>query len=118
MAQTFLFLSRERLWRQAHVMHLRFPGDERDWSLQRQWARGRKRHGEEWARSQQHVFERKTRVYLEDTVRGIALLREWGVPITTLDATALPEAIHQTAMRALGLWRPGASELRPAMATA
>jgi hypothetical protein len=99
-------------------MHLRFPGDERDWSLQRQWARGRKRHGEEWARSQQHVFERKTRVYLEDTVRGIALLREWGVPITTLDATALPEAIHQTAMRALGLWRPGASELRPAMATA
>jgi hypothetical protein len=106
MAQAFVFLSRETVWGRAHLMHLRFPGDEQAWSLQRQWSRACQRRGVGWARSQMAVFERKTGVYMEDTIRGVALLREWGVPVNTLDATASPQAIHDKVMRALHLPAP------------
>lgn len=107
-AQALVFLSRPRLIARTHVFHLRLPGDEVAWSLRRQWERAAAAKGAAYARANVHVFERKTRVYVENTLRGIALLGAWNARVTDLDAREPADSLHQQVMKHLGLSSRGA----------
>lgn len=106
-AQALVFLSRPKLAARTNLFHLRLPGDEIEWSHRRQFERAVATKGVDYARASRDVFERKTRVYMENTKRAIALLRAMQIRVTELDARERPAEIHRQVMRHLALTPSG-----------
>lgn len=76
------------------VVHLSFRSDELKRSLARQRAREVARRGEAAAALGSARFMRKAEVYLSDTVRGLRILADAGVPMLSLDASLSPMECH------------------------
>jgi hypothetical protein len=66
---------------------LDFPENLAEQSFRRQYERESARRGEESAQLRSPIFTGKIRVYQEETLSGLALLKQEGIPIIRLDAT-------------------------------
>ncbi|HLF27507.1 MAG TPA: AAA family ATPase [Anaerolineae bacterium] len=93
--QAGLFLNIDALARRTVVAKFYFPDDTPSASLQRQFERERRKRGRATAQARLPIFQRKVEVYTQDTLPGVDRLACAGIPITRVDATWPPAAIHQ-----------------------
>jgi adenylate kinase family enzyme len=97
-APALAFLRRPPLAENGRVVCLRFPGDERQRSLERQRMRETQKAGAEAARAKEPIFRRKTDVFFGETLAGLDVLRGAGVPCLTVGGHLDPATVHGQVM--------------------
>jgi adenylate kinase family enzyme len=80
-----LFLKQEHLTEESIIFHFSFPENEYEYSLSRQVYRALINHDFDYVKKEIVRFKQKYDVYFNDTLKGLELLRNSGIPVYTIN---------------------------------
>jgi rifampicin phosphotransferase len=107
--QARLFLELPELFKRTVIVHLSFPDNTREASLERQYRREKQKRGLAAAESRRPIFERKLGIYQQDTLAGIELLEKSGVPLINVSAMESQVVIQDTVLQLYRSLTPSAN---------
>ncbi|MCA1031354.1 nucleoside monophosphate kinase [Bacillus timonensis] len=90
-----LFLQQQHLIKDTIVIQLQFENDEFEHSISRQFFRGLKKRGFNFVLTEFDRFFKKTEIYQSETLKGVALLNEKGIPVFSINALLPISSIEQ-----------------------
>jgi adenylate kinase family enzyme len=99
--QAEYFLQNQVFTKHGTIINLEFDNKSYEYSVSRQFARQALEYGIDDAISKLELFQNKANVYHTDTVNGLLLVKESGIPILSFEARENASILHQQILNSI-----------------